>query len=684
MRAPGATSQCELATESCELATKSCEPAATPSHAFGVALGLFALAGLATCLFSLQLILGTAFLADNQVALGPRIAALVAVILSPVAGALVGWLLAKRRGREGVVRFSSRLLPLLALWTLPVLFVRAPWRDDELTFLLYAGAVALVLERLFWRSFRDLPEAVEPGRFGPVLGRIGRWLPPLAVGAVVLWYFIAISHYTLLNHERLATMTADLGEFDNLFFNALHGRPFRAPATDGDVRTWSALKVHAEFLLYALLPFYAIAPGPRALLVLQTALVALTAVPIYLFAARRLGRALAAVLAIAMLLLPATQQPNFYDFHFHPIGMLCAAWLIYAIDVYLDARARAPSAERPWRHPEAKRALVAVIIASVLTMLAREDVAFGVAIVGLVLLASGKAVRLGLGLFVAAAIYFCSMKFVVMPLFGKMWFSSIYQDLWAPGAKGFGAIILTLVTHPAYVLRRLASEPRLLYLLHLSVPLAFLWFRKPWLLVAALPALPFSLLATNRPPLNEISFQYVYGWIPYVFAASALGLASLGSARRRWAAALPLCIVAVACSFQFGALLGAESVRGGFHLKALAITDEERERAARLAELVKAVPPDASVAATSFEGPHLSTRLDFFPMHRAVEAKPEYLLTRGLFEGREGREVRRLLDSRAYGVVEQRGEFTLFRRGADPSTLESLLKPAKNKPRRGS
>lgn len=676
-RATAAISDGEMAIKSCEVATRP--------RALGVALCLFALAGLSTCLFSLSLILGTAFLADNEVALGPRIAALIAVLVAPLVAASVGWLWAKRRGGERVVRFSSWLLPVSALWALPVLFVRSPWRNDELTFLIYAGAVALVLEQLLWRSFRALPEAAGPARFWPAVRRFARWLPPLVVGGMVLWYFLAISHYTLLSHERLATTTADLAEFDNLFFNALHGRPFRAPATDGDIRTWSALKVHAEFLLYALLPFYAIAPGPRALLVIQTGLVALTAVPIYLFAARRAGPALAAVLAVAMLLLPATQQPNFYDFHFHPVGMLCAAWLIYAVDVYLDARARAPSGEPPWRQPAPRRALLAVITLAALTMLAREDVAFGVVVVGLVLFASGKAVRLGLGLSIAGTIYFCAMKFVVMPLFGKMWFSAIYQDLWAPGAKGFGAIILTLVTHPAYVLRRLASEARLLYLLHLSVPLVFLWFRKPWLLVAALPALPFSLLATNRPPLNEISFQYVYGWIPYIFAASALGLEALSSARRRWAAALPLCVVAVACSFQYGALLGAESVRGGFERKALAITDEERARAARLAELVKAVPAEASATATNFEGPHLSTRLDFFPMNQAVRAQPEYVLSRGLFEGRDGREVRRLLDSGAYGLVERRGEFTLFRRGADPSTLESLLpKPAKAKPKRGS
>src|SRR5690606_39263397 len=131
---------------------------------------------------------------------------------------------------------------------------------------------------------------------------------------------------TNISHLKMATMSSDLAEFDNLFFNALHGHPFRAPAIEGDLENWSALKVHAEFGLWMLLPFYAIAPGPEALLWIQTAVVAFTAVPIFLLGRSSVGPWGGVVFVAAYLAMPAVQRPNFYDFHFTPLGMFFVAW----------------------------------------------------------------------------------------------------------------------------------------------------------------------------------------------------------------------------------------------------------------------------------------------------------------------------------------------------------------------
>src|SRR5690606_38195243 len=104
-----------------------------------------------------------------------------------------------------------------------------------------------------------------------------------------LAYIWRIGQLTVISHIKLATSSSDLAEYDNLFFNALHGRPFRAPAIAGHLENWSALQGHAEFGLYLLLPFYAIAPGAKALLWIQTVLVGLTAIPIFLLGRLRLG-----------------------------------------------------------------------------------------------------------------------------------------------------------------------------------------------------------------------------------------------------------------------------------------------------------------------------------------------------------------------------------------------------------
>src|SRR5262249_50282555 len=151
------------------------------------------------------------------------------------------------------------------------------------------------------------------------------------------------------------------------------------------------------------------------------------AIPVYLFARRRIGAVAGVAFAIAYLLLPAVERPNFYDYHFTPFGMLLVAWLIYAVDVYV-------SQENP--QPRHK---VGLGVAFALALLAREDISIGVCVLGVFVALSGANVRLGVLMAALAGAYFAVMKFGVMPRFGTMWFDTIYDDIKAPGAKGFGA-----------------------------------------------------------------------------------------------------------------------------------------------------------------------------------------------------------------------------------------------------
>jgi uncharacterized membrane protein len=484
------------------------------------------------------------------------------------------------------------------------------------------------------------------------------------VFTAVAYYAVRISLLTCQNHDRLGTSISDLGEFDNLFYNALHGHPFRAPGIDGDLRDWGALKVHAEFVLYLLLPFYALHPGPQALLVIQSTVVALTAIPLFFFATRRAGRVAGVVVGVTFLLLPFVQRPNFYDFHFVPVGMLFVACTI----CFLERCGVSDSPSRATR--------VLLVVSFVLALLSREDIAAGMAIVGLFAALSGHAPRLGFILAGAAASYFLVVKFVVMAKIGPSWFDAIYEDLKVPGQRGFVAVVNTLLSNPVFTVRKLLTEQKLLYGLHLTVPLLFLWLRSWPLLVAALPGFFFTMAVTNRPPMSESSFQYAFLWAPHVVAASALSLERLGrtpvfgiTARR--AATIALAVVALAVSMHHGALLGAHSIRGGFTDKSLSISDPERVRAEQLRELVRDIPKDASVVATEMVGAHVSTRLLFYSLKVGMGDKPDYIVVGLAWIPEERRRIREALSS-GYGVVKHLGPFFLVKRGA-PTTDNATL-----------
>jgi len=614
----------------------------------------------------------TAFVTRNQLEPQQRNLALTTSfgVAAVLALGLLAWSLYKRLGPSArILRWGKLACPLLIVGLLPALFTRRAWAGLELQFLIALGVVSLVLERLIAISLEemvDVSKHVPHDATGP--SRIARWLeraratrwihklPFVLVCAAVLYYVLLIGTYTLGTHVSMQTTTADLGEYDNQFFNALHGHPFRLPASEADLRDWSALRFHAEFVMYLLLPFYALKPGPPALLIIQTVFVALTAIPIYLFGARRLPRWIAAVVAVAFLSLPVVERPNFYDFHFVPIGMFFAAWAIWAVDRILHA-------EAPRR-----RDYVVCWLAFVLACLSREDIAFGMVIVSAFLVFYGKAPKLAIGMLVFSALYFVLIKFFIMPRFGEHWFDSVYDDIKAAGIERYGAVVATMLTNPVFVLKAMLTEAKLLYVLHFIVPLQFLWLRRPYLLVATLPTAFFTLMVTNRPPMFQTSFQYSYQWFPYIVIASLLALQHIRSASplgavRQAAAALALCVAAAGACYQYGVLLGGKSITGGFVEKRVRVTPDEWERYRELKALVAQIPTQASVAATDTVGPHVSTRLVLYSIKFSMGDNPEYIVFQRSIGGVEAQRILAALKSGEYGVMDRRGPFVLARRG---------------------
>lgn len=596
------------------------------------------------------------YFAKNELDLGVRMrvlgaAAGLGLFTSWLGIALVGVRTVDGRARlSGWARF---LAPLLVTPALMPLLSRPTWEPFSLMFLVSVAALGFALERLLRQSLKSIPP--ELGRLGTHLSVPRKLTAPLSamlLGACVLYYFFHVGQLTQISHQKLQTMSSDLAEFDNLFFNALHGHPFRAPAIDGDLRNWGALKVHAEFGLYSLLPLYALKPGAATLLWIQTGLIAVTAVPIYLLGRARLGPLSGLLFGASYLLLPAVECPNFYDFHFTPLGMFWVAWLLYFVSEQVSGNRRAS-------------VRFGTFITFAFALVSREDMAIGLAALGLLLFFHGKLVRLGLTLFAVAATYFGVMKFAVMPAFGTMWFDTVYEDLKAPGGKGFGAVTLTLLTNPIYSLRTLLIEPKFLYALHMTVPVAALWLRRPVLWLAIIPGFVSTLLVTNRLPMYEVSFQYTYLWVPYIMAASVWGLSllALEGRPRQLAATAALTVSVLLCGHQFGVLLGGSSIRGGLREKTFEQSAPERARLQSLESLIARIPQEASVAASESEGPHVSTRLVMYSLKYTLGENTDYVLVGDAGIPSERQHLVEALRSGRYGLEAQNSDFCLFRRG---------------------
>ncbi len=628
----------------------------------------------ASCALSLQEILGSwlgPFLGANTLSFSNRQRLLVGMAAGAVLAGLAG-LVAWSRGVRRLRRLAHLLAPGILLAFVPPLFLTSAW-PSPLNVGLVIAALLLLGERLFRMAFAAAAEAWEPacldaddaGRSGAVSGSgrsqcfvrslqeglgsmaarlfpapVRRRLPSVLVGAGAVGYAIYMSVFTLRMHGRFQTYNFDLGQYDNIFWNTLHGHPLRDTPL-GFTKNWEELRDHAVLSIFFFLPIYALKPGGAILLVIQSCVIGLGAIPLYRFAARRLPRSSAAIIAFAYLFYPPTHGLQFYDFHFQPIA---ATFVLFVID-FVDER-------RYWLCG----------IAFIIALGCREDISVGLAILGMFLALSGYRFRPGLVMTAVAGAYFVAMRFVIMPSFGAWGFQDVYKELFPAGAPNFGGIIATLLSNPIFTFVSLLTAEKLRYALQVLLPLAFLPLRRSYLIVSVIPGSIFTLLTTQYEPTIDIGFQYSGHFLPYVFPAAVLAVAAFGAEGaglvRRRSALVALVMGTVLTGVFWGAIPPRASIHGGFAMMSMrAPSAAERKRDKDLRELHAMIPPDASVAMSESEMTHVS-HLDMRGLRDTTDA--DYVLYAGGAGGASNAE--RALAAGEFEKIAERPGLTLLKR----------------------
>jgi uncharacterized membrane protein len=635
----------------------------------GIALAVLALVGFSLALCVQTLLIGRtsqAFYASNVLGAPGRLRLLVSLgvgALLPVLAA-GGYALRKRAAAQPRLERLARLLcPLLLSGFLPGFFVWEFGQKSTLQYLFLLVLLVLATQCLWRISLREWATVQAPGFLARPWSRFSqfcdRHASALALGTVLLaaaGYAAYTGYYTVRQHRLIQTFAFDLGIYDNLMSGALHGKLFRSPVLFGDMRH-NYLAGHAEYGMLLFLPFYALRPGAETLLILQSLLLGFSAVPLFLFARTRLSQGLSALLSVAYLLFAPLHGPNFYDFHWLPLAIFFHFWLYFAL-----------ATRRTW-----------LAIAMVLVLFSiREDIALGLSVLGAFLCLTGERVRFGLGLFLVSVVWFVINKFVIMRLAGSWWFENIYVELFADGQSGYGSILKTILSNPTYTLTTLAREPKLVYFFHLLTPLAFLPVRRLALVALLLPGFFFTLLTTNYWPTTSIAFQYTTHWIPYLFLATALSLWLMGREPdgkvKRRAAVIALVFALTSHSYNFGAILQRQSFVGGFSNIKFQSAPDSVKRYDALMQLVRRIPPEASVAATEYLNPHVSARVEAYTFRYDVPVVDYILVSKLEVSGDTSRFLTSLLKKADYGLVgEGFQEFYLFKKGAPAGDVAAAL-----------
>ncbi|KYF49568.1 hypothetical protein BE08_03480, partial [Sorangium cellulosum] len=480
-------------------------------------------------------------------------------------------------------------------------------------------------------------------------------------------YAAFFSRLAITNHHALHTRTPDLGYYDNIFYQSIHGRPLGCSW----IKAGYHGSAHFDPILVLLSPLYLIYPRAEFLLVLQSAWLGAGVVPVYLLAKDKLEhRGKALLLAVVWAIYPALHGANMYEFHSLTLISPLVVWLLYFYETGRDR-------------------LYWVALAALL--LCREDVSLLMCFIGLYAIFDRRAGRTRLGwvtiatslvYFVIVKLFFMTSAGIIMSGKDAYSFAYYYAQL-MPNRTGLGGLLVSLLTNPVFALKVMLEEPKILFLLQLFVPLCFLPFlARPgrWMLAYGLL---FCLLA-SRDAVFSIHFQYSSVLFPIAFALAPIGLkraadsapaAYFGLDGRRLSRALlaAMLVASALVSWKFGGIIENASFRGGFSRVARELTPDQEATYAWVRKQVEAIPPGAVVGATSKMGPHVSNRKEayFYPGSSERAALVQYVL---LDEGElKGKDLER------HNAAVKRGELVELSR-RKKMALFKRVKPASKEP----
>ncbi|MCB9569018.1 MAG: DUF2079 domain-containing protein [Myxococcales bacterium] len=555
---------------------------------------------------------------------------------------------------EAAGTLNRRLLGLLALPFAAALL--APKIESErpiFTLLNAALAAVFVAAGAYhlggWRSLTE--------RLHRALAALPRWLPITLVTAIFAAYSALLSRFALIDHRNIWTQFFDLGIYDNILWHTLHG-DFLGSSVIAYGKHWAA---HFDPILALLVPFYALAPNAETLLIIQAIWLGSAVFPIYLLARDRLqSRWIGVALALALALHPALHGVNMFDFHSLALAIPLMCWAVYLVD------------RRSWLLWPALALLLAC----------REDMALLACFIGAYALL-GRRLRVGLGIIAGSIAYLAFVKLAVMPDAALLMqadntysYASFYSEMIPRPEEGVRGLVLSLVTNPIYALGVLCKEEKLIFMIQLLLPLAFLPLFAGRARILWLYGMAFIGLA-SRPHVFALNFQYSAVLFPMLFAATPQALAKIGESprlrtlgidgtRARAAAVAAILAASTLVSWKFGVLVENTAFKAGWQPLTRDPDAKLRLRADRTREMVAKIPADAAVSASSEIGPQLSNRERIYRWPDVRDA--EYMLLGAWrFNGGERARLDRQAKTTFEVIDEHDGVILLKRREGSPA-----------------
>ena len=507
-------------------------------------------------------------------------------------------------------------------------------------------------------------------------------LPFALLFAACCLLLLIVRHYSLYS-------SYDQGIFNQIFWNSAHGRLFESSlssALSADVIHQGAVPLvsyrhlgqHFNPIFLLWLPVYALFPFPATLSVLQVGLVAAAGLVLYALARQSLAPMLSLAIAVSFYGANAVLGPTLGNFHdYNPLPLL-----LFSLFLALE-----------------KRWWVLFWVMALLVLSVREDAGITLLSVGAYLIISRRQWRVGLALLAIAIAYILLLTNVVMPSFSPDVSQRLIVERFGQYTGGKAATpieaIGAILSQPGQILAEIFSRfpKKLSYLVDHWLPLAFVpaIAGEAWLL-AAFPFLEL-LLMRGETPLS-INIRYATLAVPGLFYGAILWWSRHPKAlqlkmKRFWAVCLALSLLFTVTSNPNRTLsfLIPDSIRPWVYVSPL----QQLQHATQARAVVAQIPSQASVAATTYLIPPLSSRQAIVRFPESIQFRnaaqqteqvayvvadlwqfqqyqPAFKLERNLLQ-RSLQVIDQLIQTQEYGIQAFQDHVVLLQRGSktDPA-----------------
>jgi|GEM_PF-1295443 len=476
------------------------------------------------------------------------------------------------------------------------------------------------------------------------------------VWGMIIIYVVVFSYLSIYRYRSYQTSAYDLGTMIQVIWNTSKGWFLQDSINMGYPmsRFWMA---HWEFIFVLVAAIFKVIPHVYTILILQTIVVALGALPLYWIGKLIThDKSTAATFSFAYLMYPAIQNANLADVH----GVTFAAPLLMFTFYYLM-----------------KKDIRRFYIFAALSLMCREDSALLLVAMAIYMIFVVKEKKHGLIVAAVSAVWFLIwfQRLKIRAILGLPAF-----DIMA-GAETHWSHLGQLAHDPWYLFKFWARKYNFLYFIYIFAPVAFLSFLGWRVLLIASPIFLINLISSYYYT-HDVEHYYSATVTPFVFISAIYGLQWLNEffvgklGHRFKERSIRENVLSIAATFVLVLAIVM------FFMKSNALDYRHWNITPHhgvIDRVVKLIPPNASVTAEHGLVPQVAMRREIYVFNDNID-KVDYILydfyspavrlvTRSSFHvpyyWPDNDSIRAVIQNKDYGVIHYEDGVCLWQRGAD-------------------